>query len=116
MPADLEVFRPQQFTFGMEAMDAQHRALRMRAGTTLISFAALLLPQFEVSDPDPSVLPPAVVRTLLGERSQSWEVSFTPGLRSCLIGAPWLSFGGLFSMVCPRCTAPTPPPAVQGPL
>ncbi|XP_059571155.1 uncharacterized protein LOC132244140 isoform X1 [Alligator mississippiensis] len=37
----------EQFTFWMEAVDAQHRALGMRASTTLMSFAALLLPQFE---------------------------------------------------------------------
>ncbi|XP_059571159.1 maestro heat-like repeat-containing protein family member 7 isoform X3 [Alligator mississippiensis] len=40
----------EQFTFWMEAVDAQHRALGMRASTTLMSFAALLLPQFEVGD------------------------------------------------------------------
>ncbi|XP_059570331.1 uncharacterized protein LOC132243840 isoform X2 [Alligator mississippiensis] len=43
----------EQFTFWMEAVAAQHRALGMRASPTLMSFAALLLPQFEVSEPRP---------------------------------------------------------------
>ncbi|XP_059571089.1 uncharacterized protein LOC132244097 isoform X2 [Alligator mississippiensis] len=44
-----------QFTFWMEAVDAQHRALGMRASTTLMSFAALLLPHFEGSPDVPEV-------------------------------------------------------------
>ncbi|XP_059571040.1 uncharacterized protein LOC132244085 [Alligator mississippiensis] len=45
----------EQFTFWMEAVDAQHRALGMRASTTLMSFAALLLPHFEGSPDVPEV-------------------------------------------------------------